>query len=559
MNIVIENKFKTELLNQHIRLMRSLCLTGAFLFILWAVILNFIYPENSEIWPFRIAIALLFVLIAVHPKIFKDELRALEWMCSIVGFTAAAYVFFVAWKMQLNPAWVTGCLLIMVGVLNFITYLGPMMFFVVSSVIMSTLPFFLFAENSILTDLAVVLNLLTGVIIGCYSSLQRNQFLKQILQTESMQNKILNNMSEGIVLHAKDGTIQAINPSTPKILGLTEDQILGKTNKDQQWATFKEDDTVCLPEEHPSAVAQKTGKPVLNYPIHLWRADGTWAWLDVSAVPLFTSKSSEPDETLVTIRDVTSLRKALQTIESQKESLAAASRLSALGEMSAGIAHEINNPLAIIMGTAESIDRKITHNNLSPEELKVGINKIFQTTRRISKIVNSMRALSRQLDSDDFVSTPVSNIIENVLEIVSEGLSQKDIKLTLNLQPNIQFQCLPGQISQAVLNLLSNSRDAIEAVEKKWIHIEAFINKKNKVEISVSDSGPGIPPEIRSKIMQPFFTTKEVGKGTGLGLSLIRTIVQKHQGDFYIDEHAPHTRFVMTFPISIVAKNSEAA
>ena len=128
--------------------------------------------------------------------------------------------------------------------------------------------------------------------------------------------------------------------------------------------------------------------------------------------------------------------------------------------------------------------------------------------------------------------------------------SSHDIELIVQqVHASVYIECRSVQMVQILVNLINNSHDAIENLEDRWIRLEA-VDYGEFIELAVVDSGPGIPFEIQQKVMQPFFTTKEVGKGTGLGLSIARGIAQSHKGTLSIDNNCPNTRIVMTLPKS---------
>jgi len=116
-----------------------------------------------------------------------------------------------------------------------------------------------------------------------------------------------------------------------------------------------------------------------------------------------------------------------------------------------------------------------------------------------------------------------------------------------SLPEDLCFEGREVEISQVVLNLLSNASDAIETLSDKWIKLSVF-SRQDFVEIHITDSGDGIRPEIRKKIFQPFFTTKAIGRGTGMGLSISSGIIQKHRGELQIDSQNPNTCFIIRLP-----------
>lgn len=225
-----------------------------------------------------------------------------------------------------------------------------------------------------------------------------------------------------------------------------------------------------------------------------------------------------------------------------------ASKMSSLGEMSAGIAHEINNPLAIIIGKAESMQDVLAKPETSIETLKKHAEVIERTGHRIAKIVRSLRAFSRDGNQDPFEDTNVGDLVRETFVLCNSRFLNHGIELTLSdIDEKLMIRARAVEISQVLLNLMNNAFDACSKLEEKWVRVEVT-GSGGAVEISVTDSGQGIPVEIREKITQPFFTTKEVGQGTGLGLSIATGIAQSHKGTLFIDPSFANTRIVLRIP-----------
>jgi PAS domain S-box-containing protein len=224
------------------------------------------------------------------------------------------------------------------------------------------------------------------------------------------------------------------------------------------------------------------------------------------------------------------------------------SKMSSLGEMAAGIAHEINNPLAAIRARAQMMSEMASGGNLSPEAILNCAQKIDETSVRISKIIAGLRNFARQGQQDPYQMTSIKELIESVMDLSRANLKNKGIDLRLRgVDLGLQVECRSGQIVQVLINLINNAVDAVIEVSDRWIGIE-FKDSDDHIEILVSDSGRGIPENLRDKVMLPFFTTKEVGKGTGLGLSISKGIIESHKGTFVLDTTSARTCFVLRLP-----------
>lgn len=227
-------------------------------------------------------------------------------------------------------------------------------------------------------------------------------------------------------------------------------------------------------------------------------------------------------------------------------------RMASLGVMAGGVAHEINNPLAIIHASAANLLRQVKAEGTVPVETIVRAGqRIEQTANRIAKIIQSMRFLAREGSRDRFSFTPVSRIVDEALEVCRERFREHSVNLVLpRIDPALCLSCREVQIAQVVLNLLQNAYDAVMGQEgDKWIRLDVAV-QDSWIVFSIIDSGPGIPLELKKRIMEPFFTTKEVGKGTGLGLSISREIVEEHGGKLELTDKGGHTCFSVYLPMS---------
>lgn len=274
------------------------------------------------------------------------------------------------------------------------------------------------------------------------------------------------------------------------------------------------------------------------------RTDGSLRHIS-SAQGAVLDEQGEPVRMVGINIDVTEQRRMQAQLESS-------SRLSSLGMMAGGIAHEINNPLTIIHASASDLlDLAQEAEQVPSEDVVRNSKRIRETANRIARIVKSLRRIAREGSQDDFSATPVAKIVEETLEMCRERFRSKSVKLIIpEIDPALQVFCREVQIAQVLLNLLQNAFDAVaDEPGERWVRLDVAV-RENALLFSVTDSGPGVPAALRTKIMEPFFTTKDVGKGTGLGLSLSTSIAEEHGGRLELADEGGHTCFCLTLPIS---------
>lgn len=248
--------------------------------------------------------------------------------------------------------------------------------------------------------------------------------------------------------------------------------------------------------------------------------------------------------------DITVQKELEAQIEMDRRNSFNSAKLSALGEMAAGIAHEINNPLAIIQGSASNLLTDIREGKLVPTKMEKTLLRIDRTVDRAVKIINSLRTFARDGTTEPFEPVSVGRIIDETLEFCRTRFFNSKIDLrTPMVDAEIKIHARPIQVSQVLLNLLNNAYDAIVDSTGPWVQVSVETTDTD-VKLIVTDSGAGIPLDVAAKIMQPFFTTKPPGKGTGLGLSISHSIIKDHHGTLTIDTSCANTRFIVTLPKS---------
>jgi len=264
----------------------------------------------------------------------------------------------------------------------------------------------------------------------------------------------------------------------------------------------------------------------------------------IYAVYRMSRANSEAERALR--EDVLERLRAQHELEHSRQSAAYSAKMAALGEMSGNIAHEVNNPLAAILLRAHRMRNLVAESPLDVQALERVSRDIEATVHRIRRIIDSLRTFARDAEQDPIRPEPIARIVEETVEICAERFRHHSIDLRVDPIPDdLWAECRSVQVSQILLNLLSNAYDAVEGQSVRWVRINAAADG-DRVRISVIDSGPGVPPDLENRIMEPFFTTKEIGKGTGLGLSVSKGIAEAHGGQLALDRMSLDTRFVLT-------------
>jgi signal transduction histidine kinase len=236
-----------------------------------------------------------------------------------------------------------------------------------------------------------------------------------------------------------------------------------------------------------------------------------------------------------------------QLLESQAHSHHV-NKLASLGEMASGMAHEINSPIQTIKLIAQRIKRQ--KQKLSSDDICVEMDKISDNISKVSEIIESLRKVSRHSEKDDFVDVALGEVIEDAVQLTLERFKINSVDFSIEYRGLVcgdRLQCKRIQLAQILINLLNNAFDAVVQLKERWIRLQ-IVDAGDNIEFVLSNSGPPIAEEIRDRLFEPLFTTKEIGKGTGLGLSISADIAASHRGRLYLDKTSEFTRFVLTVP-----------
>jgi PAS domain S-box-containing protein len=326
-----------------------------------------------------------------------------------------------------------------------------------------------------------------------------------------------------IFVAAADGTIQYVSPSAQTALGAAADTLMNHS---------------LLLETHPEdqerlaaalqAVAGLPGEVVQRTEFRLRHVDGSWRWLEATGTNQIGN--SAVNGIVINARDISDAKEAEAEIARQRENLHQREKLAAMGSLLAGVAHELNNPLSIVVGRATMLQEEA-----ADETTRTTADRIRAAAERCARIVRTFLAMARQrkLDSGAVAINPV---LTDCVEMLSYGLRTAGVNVETRLAADLPPAAgNADQLHQVFLNLIVNAQQAMEnqpLPRRLRIVSERHVDQ---VRILIADNGPGIAPAVRSRIFDPYFTTKPAGGGTGVGLAVSLGIVESHHGSLTVD------------------------
>ncbi len=367
--------------------------------------------------------------------------------------------------------------------------------------------------------------------ISRISTLQKKTDQK-LHEARAMYKTVFNKLiQEDVMVIGFDHRILDINESMLKKLGLTREEVIGKPC----YEITHHQSVPCSGDQHPCPLVKtlETEKPFQTTHVHKDK-NGRDVFFSISTYPLL-----EGDDVIGAIeisRDITKEMKMQKVMMHQE-------KLASIGRLSAGVAHEINNPLTTILTTAMLIQEDLEKDDPVYEELQTITNE----TLRCRKIVTSLLNFARQTKPSKKIVDPGQVVLESIT-LTQKQAAFKDVEIEFVRSEGIPAICLdPGQIQQALINLIINAVEATDPGGKITLHLQPN-TKKGVVEIRISDTGCGIDPDTLNNIVDPFFTTKE--EGTGLGLAITHGIVEQHGGSLDVkSEVGKGTTFIIGLPL----------
>lgn len=359
----------------------------------------------------------------------------------------------------------------------------------------------------------------------------REIYEEELASTESRYRDIIEHSAEAIISVDTGGRITSWNKGAEEMFGWERREILGRPVTDLVPGDLLEQrEMECIDQ------GLRTRGFVRNYETERLTKEGRRILVNLTESYIRDRDGNIVGRSLI-MRDLTELKIKEQQIQHSE-------RLATVGHMAAGVAHEVGNPLTAISSLVQVCQRR-TEDPFIQEQL----SKVRSHIRRITKIVRDLVDFSRPsaLESRE---VHVNEVIRSAVGLLQHDARCRDVNFELSLAPNLpRLTCVPDQLHQVLVNILLNAVDAMEEEE----HPEAEIETRHSgsvIELSVRDTGEGIPAEKQERIFEPFYTTKEVGRGTGLGLSVSHGIITQLGGTITVDsEPGKGSIFTIKLPV----------
>ena len=324
---------------------------------------------------------------------------------------------------------------------------------------------------------------------------------------------VVESLGEGLLVVDREGRVLHANAHLVELTGFAREDWVGR-----------------LLDGCPIRLHEESGE------VELPRRDGTPVWVEVRIGP-YHDIEGEPIGSLVRVSDIDRRKRAEIELEEQRSRFVRSDRLRSLGEMAAGIAHELNQPLVGVRGLAEHLLIGMERGwKLDAVKLQQRLEGIVEQADRMVHIIEHVRKFAREAGRPELAAVPVNEVVQSALDLLQVQFRSHGLELDAELGEELPLvQANPYSLEEVVLNLLSNARDATEerfgedAGSGERVEVRTGV-EDGWVRIAVADSGVGIPSGVAERVFEPFFTTKDPDRGTGLGLSISKGIVEEFGG-----------------------------
>jgi PAS domain S-box-containing protein len=380
--------------------------------------------------------------------------------------------------------------------------------------------------------------------------LERERAEESVKKSEELYRLMAEHTTDMISRHAMDGTYLYASPACRSLLGYEPEELIGVNPYD----LFHPDDIAAVEVSHKT-IAREPVDYKVEYRIR--RKDGDYTWLETISKSILDPKSGEFRDIVCVSRDITQRKQAEERAGRLQSDLAHMGRVTTIGQMASGLAHEINQPLAAVSTYVDACRQLMQNSECAPAEVIEALEEIGGEARRASTVIHRLRDFLRRPEPEDSLIA-ANDLVREVVDLTSAQIRGTGSTLNLDLAVDLPPVYVDSiQIQQVILNLVRNALEAMEASEtgQRILTIRTCQTDKSGVEVAVSDTGCGISEEVQSRLFEPFYTTKE--KGMGLGLVISRTIIQAHGGDLWsTPNHDRGASFRFTLPTGPEGKSN---
>ena len=369
-------------------------------------------------------------------------------------------------------------------------------------------------------------------------------------ELQGYQARILNSITEGIYGLDENGVIEFANPAAARITGCPVEDLVGRDFFQTHFATAS-----ACPDSLPVRATCRQGAAENQRDIRMLRADGTGFPAEYRSTPKLDGE--ELHGAVVVFRDITAeleseraLDEAREVVQEQREQLAHTSRLTTMGEMAAGVAHEVNQPLTAITNYARVAKRMMGKESPDLGLLGETLDKIEAQSHRASEIIRRIRRFMKKPATGKEVLS-IATLLEDTRQFAEVDMRNNEGAIELSLAEDLpEVLADPIQVQQVALNLIRNALEATRSAESSApVEVSACRSGESCVRVEVRDHGIGLPEDAEDKLFLPFFTTKE--DGMGIGLPTCRSLIQAQDGDIGFERPDDGgARFFFTLPIA---------
>jgi PAS domain S-box-containing protein len=392
-----------------------------------------------------------------------------------------------------------------------------------------------------------------GVVSGAIEVTQditeRKRVEEALRQSEEKYRTILSEMQDSYFEVDLAGNLTFFNDSTSNSLGYSAEELMGVSYRE-----FTASEDIKLVYKVFNKV-YRTNRPNKGFLWKVVRKDGAVGFVEATVSPLRNPKGEIIGFRGVG-RDITERKRAEEERGQFEQKAQIASRLASVGEMAAGIAHEINNPLTSVIGYSQLLSGRED----IPEDVKMDLKAIDEGAQRVAGIIKRLLTFARQ-SRPERTLVSINDLITNTLDLRAYHLRTNNIKVTAKLATDLPLTTAdPAQLQQVFLNIIVNAEAEMRQARGRGRLLVKTEEVNGTIRISFKDNGPGIAKKNLARIFDPFFTTREVDQGTGLGLSICHGIIAEHKGRIWAESKPGRgATFIVELPIVMGSRQLEMA